>query len=885
MAASVERWADYDSDGSSSDESIIPHGRPLNSFTSYNSSAQKNKILIPASPASPGDGNHSDADVEIIKSDLPQPVAQHSLAEDANLEPSIATPPTGPRLANVEGKRTMSAAARERQSQIMKERWAAGRMSHVHEKIKEAKKRKASLQGLGYDDHDDDDERPPKRIAADRSTPLTAYTDTDGLSRSQLQLWEYIRPHLDVFKDKPIPRKCWVPDLLALPRVRDLRFNPRRSGKRPYVDTDDKKVAALILQLTGKKASQPCSRCLNGNGAFAECIKLSDDAFVGANIRNCANCWYSHQACAYETGPEDDQRTASKDDHRTAREADHIVVRDDSAQQLDSEVVDLPEISQRLSEETSSEEEESQLGVRTWPAIHSTLSGRRYNEWPDESGEMTVMKSSVLLPDEYKLITHSEKPWWCPVDECRRQFPTLRALGSHFPRVHYAQTLNDNLDGTFSVMGLYDDPKLGNGGAYPKEPPSFPYVAARKGKLARPPATRSKPSYGPGIARPPATKSKPSYGPEEEEDLEQQPSGPLSGDDTSRSMWQYIKPHLKRTMTIPDKGWVKELLPLPRVRDLRWNPDRRSDFIESHPRDISCMIIQVTGEEAPSPCTKCADGRGPFGGCVVIPRDAPPEVRARMVSCANCNYHNRQVDCSLINWVVNRQQPAWPGYLGKGGQPVLGVSESTPSASASASTPTLESSGPSDRRQSRRLPSNDEKPTASSHSAATPHAPAQTSGPAGDRNVKEITRPRPPPQREQSSVIPLGQPNPEEMLEMEDWEIAPGRIRFQASETQDDVALSRAYLTSNKSTQVHNDLAVRIDVISSGSTLRFEPMADKIRSCVVHSGKLRVKVDGEPEFTIGPLGQFKVPAGVACSAQNRLYIDSVLIVNTLNVYD
>ncbi len=99
------------------------------------------------------------------------------------------------------------------------------------------------------------------------------------------------------------------------------------------------------------------------------------------------------------------------------------------------------------------------------------------------------------------------------------------------------------------------------------------------------------------------------------------------------------------------------------------------------------------------------------------------------------------------------------------------------------------------------------------------------------------------------------------------------------------MALSRAYLTSNKSTQVHNDLALRVDVVNTGSTLRLEPMDDKIRSCIVHSGKLRVKIDGEPEFTIGQLGQFKIPSGVACSVQNRLYIDSILIVNTLTVYD
>jgi hypothetical protein len=244
-------------------------------------------------------------------------------------------------------------------------------MSHVHEKTGEAKKRKASLPGVG--DDDDDDERPLKRTAstAGRSTldspalSASQHANTTGYSRSQLELWEYIRPHLDVFQNKPIPKRCWVPDLLALPRVRDLKFNPRRSGKRPYVDTDDKKVAALLLHLTGKPASQPCSRCLNGNGAFDGCVKLSTNALLGANIKNCANCWYAHQACTYETAAEDD----------------HIVVKDDSAQELDIEVEDVPEVSERQPWKNQ------QLDNDSMPVIHTTLSGRRYYEWPGKSSD------------------------------------------------------------------------------------------------------------------------------------------------------------------------------------------------------------------------------------------------------------------------------------------------------------------------------------------------------------------------------------------------------------------------------------------------------------------------------------------------------------------
>lgn len=109
----VQEEAGYVSD-SSSDESVIPNARPPISFPSYNSSARKNK------GASPSDGYGSDTNVEIIKSDLDQPVPQHSTAEGGDPQMSSVAPTTGPLVDAAEGKRTMSASNRERQSQIMK---------------------------------------------------------------------------------------------------------------------------------------------------------------------------------------------------------------------------------------------------------------------------------------------------------------------------------------------------------------------------------------------------------------------------------------------------------------------------------------------------------------------------------------------------------------------------------------------------------------------------------------------------------------------------------------------------------------------------------------------------------------------------------------------
>lgn len=245
-------------------------------------------------------------------------------------------------------------------------------MSHVHEKIKETLKRKASLEGLGHDDDgdgDSDKDRPLKKTASAAHRSSLDSPSLRRLSRSQLELWEYLRPHLTVFRDKPPPMRNWVPEFLALPRVRDLKFNPRAQRKRPYTDTDDKSVAAMVLQLIGKLASLPCTRCSKGNGVFDGCVKLPPNAPVGSRVKNCANCWYSHQACTYET-------------EAVPQEDNTVVDEDDFAREVNGEEGDLSEVEvQHRSGNTR------QLDAGSMPKISQTLSGRSYREWPGKSSD------------------------------------------------------------------------------------------------------------------------------------------------------------------------------------------------------------------------------------------------------------------------------------------------------------------------------------------------------------------------------------------------------------------------------------------------------------------------------------------------------------------
>jgi hypothetical protein len=150
-------------------------------------------------------------------------------------------------------------------------------------------------------------------------------------------------------------------------------FNSRRlSSKCRFVDKDDKKVAALLLHVTGVEARQPCSRCASGSGVFSGCVKLSPNASVGDNIRNCANCWYSHQACTYETSPADNQNTS-------ATERDRIPAKDESVlQATDSDEEEEEDDSDRIRDAP----ETTATGAAKPQAIIRAPSGRPYGKWP-----------------------------------------------------------------------------------------------------------------------------------------------------------------------------------------------------------------------------------------------------------------------------------------------------------------------------------------------------------------------------------------------------------------------------------------------------------------------------------------------------------------------
>lgn len=134
--------------------------------------------------------------------------------------------------------------------------------------------------------------------------------------------------------------------------------------------------------------------------------------------------------------------------------------------------------------------------------------------------------------------------------------------------------------------------------------------------------------------------------------VEMQETAPPSSTTDSKSseeMWEYIRPYLKVHGSLPAKNWSRQVSRLPRVREIKWNEERNigHPFKDSYPRDVTALIIQVTGVESPTTCDFCAQGRGPFVGCIMISPEASSEARASVLSCANCECTNAMV----VHWI------------------------------------------------------------------------------------------------------------------------------------------------------------------------------------------------------------------------------------------
>ncbi|ETS87817.1 hypothetical protein PFICI_01645 [Pestalotiopsis fici W106-1] len=460
--------------------------------------------------------------------------------------------------------------------------------------------------------------------------------------------------------------------------------------------------------------------------------------------------------------------------------------------------------------------------------------GRPYNTWILDNGR-SILTYGALLPSEYQLYDDPSTPWICPIRSCRLLFARLEGLGGHFNSKHRAVELNDNRDGTFSEIRSYS----GEG--------RTPAIVTTKGPASSheppmPDPTLPQPKNGKKVQVQKDNSSKIIKNSLRREKRSKQVVGlnslakPSTVDHSGKSAnsralttWNtLVWPHLQNTPSspIPSTGYVPYLLPLSVQRSLVFN-HKAPVYFERKTQDISALIIQITGVDAPEPCTKCKEGRGPFSGCVVISPDAPLQVRKHVTSCANCFYKGNQSRCSgLVEW----------------------RKESDPNQSEGQKTVTPAEEISSD----------------SGIEAPTPRRSKRTG-----KDVDTDSRTNSANQNESDSTS-----------EMSEWEIAPGRGRNESGPETENFIYSTAYMTHGTEVRINSQTRAYNLSIKPGTTHQFSISHSHTRICFNTSGKVRVK-DSEKEYGLGRGGMFVIKPGTSIAVKNRRYNDATLNIVTI----
>ncbi|KUI67543.1 hypothetical protein VM1G_03615 [Cytospora mali] len=728
-----------------------------------------------------------------------------------------------------------------------------------------------------------DMEAASSELLQNRSPP--ANTDSD----SSKETWEYIRPFLKVHK--AIPDINWVRHVIRLPRIREIKWNEERNKEHPYRDSHARDITALIVYVTGVEAPMPCSHCAGGKGPFAGCIMISPDASEEskASILGCANCYYhsGQSLCSLkndlqyrrERGSRESQQDQSYNLKLLSDKAAGRVATSTTAQPQAS-LAKSPNPTLSAMPSTSSPMklfEPSEINN-----IEMASHDRTYKVFPGKDGELKQMHGA-LIPDKYDLDRSVPGyPWICPVRSCRLVHEGRINLGAHFIAKHRGCLFNDNLNGTLSQVGIYNKPVFGN---------TCPALVVSKNPLEKtePPMAKAR-VLNDKFAKPAKMARPPIPAPEAVAHVDN-----TVAHRNAKELWDYMLPYLPRPLTTVKDPRIHKIFEQPRVRSVKWR-EMRTRRIGNDWREVAGLLIHLVGVESASPvvsCTACRRGQGPFEGCQVLSPQAPYESSELLKSCANCLFSHRKDHCSIKSgW--ERRCGTRPNRTPLSAPPIAKWAAAIPTSSSSETNnvginqnnkrPYVEESDnereglKTSRRRSERMkdrPLEVPGPVRKLVTLPMIHKEKHTSAMGILRRGHSMAA------SSNSALVSAGQTTPDGLLEMEEWEIAPGCVREAGVDRPNNIAFSKSYLETKQAVRISPELSFRIETVKSGRTLDFEAEKGRTRFCSVASGKLRVSLEGQPEFTIGTHGLFKINPGVKGWVQNRLYIDSILHVNTI----
>ncbi|KAM0340844.1 hypothetical protein ACHAPU_010260 [Fusarium lateritium] len=474
-------------------------------------------------------------------------------------------------------------------------------------------------------------------------------------------------------------------------------------------------------------------------------------------------------------------------------------------------------------------------------AIPMADADRLYSLYPLPEGG-TISARGALIPPNYKLHDDPDLQFICPVRDCRRVFNGLKGLGGHFGAGHCSTTFNDNGDGTLSRIGSYQ--KSGTGGT--------PGIVVSRNPI--PP--NAPPPVDPGLSMFASSQQNRDKRAAEKRSTRSQegPSQPAPRQ-SNPDVKSYLHQHLSPAQKTHRREDIRFMLTLPRRRELpeTWKQVHRGSNLDLN--HYACALAYITGREVTGNDQCVANTTRPSARlsqpCIGLPLNMPPSAKRSFSArdtCVGCKYWcHLQRQSNGCDWCPEPKNARASASL------VISSSEEDGQEMDIVDEVEEPDTVVKGIRQRFRYFMEERERREQSSIQDSEVIPDQTT----------------------TDVVSTGQADGIE-LEMEDWEVAPGRMK----DDSENIAFSNSYLTSGQPITVSEDVSFNVILLKPGSASHWNVEEDKLRTCSVAAGKVRVTM-GEKTFQMGPNGMFVVRPGQACKVENRLYQDSVIHCTTM----
>jgi len=486
-----------------------------------------------------------------------------------------------------------------------------------------------------------------------------------------------------------------------------------------------------------------------------------------------------------------------------------------------------------------------------------------------------ISARGAAIPPNYKLHDDPALPFICPVRDCRRLFKNLKGLGGHFGAGHCSSTFNDNGDGTLSKIGNYQKSGPGNTPGIiisrnPLPPDAPPPVDPGLSVFATFQQQRMSRAQEQLAKKPTRSHETPVY-----------PPPPLSLSaikDRDYTIRGYIHKHLDPDQDAFRREDIDFMLSLPRLRDLPlgWKHAHTGKTLDIN--HYACVVAYLTGRVVTGSEQCTANTNRPSARlsqpCIALPNGmslSAKQAFSSLESCVGCRYwchlQRRSNACDWCPFPMPRVRATGSGSGRSSSSdeepPAMEIDDEVEAPIVGTVTETVHGNKRPKSRFYTHTSNTKDQPTVITQTSAQTHT--ITTGQSQTGNAE---------------------------LEMEDWEVAPGRMKDDSSNSKfmhfssthiltfADIAFSNSYLTSNHPVTVSEDVSFNVTVLKPGHSSHWNVEDDKLRTCSVAAGKVRVTMD-DNTFQLGPNGMFVIRPGQTCKVENRLYLDSVVHCTTI----